>query len=182
MLHIQLAGRPKPIASVKIQSFYTRTQDGVTMANTLYAMGPKLLDGTVARTGTYNEITGVITWSDGAAPWAKQGVPPETVNLDLDFNSGTATTNLYLHGAGMFTGLNSRGPAPGSTTCLAKLPIDPSAQVNHIVISRPHRFVELPPGSLTYIQFYIRDSQGTIIDLDEQGISTSFVITMGSRD
>ena len=110
---------------------YSRQQDGVTMPYAYIGVGPTLLEGTV-RTGTYQD--GVITWSAGTN-WTVIGVPATPVMQALAFDSGQGHTCLYLHGQGMFSGLNSRGPAPFSSSCIAKIAIDPNISVNHIVMT-----------------------------------------------
>ena len=142
------------------------------------ALGPTLLEGS-ARTGTYQD--GVITWSSGNA-WTAVGVPPSPVVQTLEFDSGQGHTCLYLHGQGMFSGLNSRGPAPWSTSCIAKIPIDSNSVVNHAVIGRTHRYVCIPPGSISTLAFFVRDASGTAIDMEAEGASLSFVLTLAPRD
>ena len=131
------------------------------------------------RTGTYED--GVITWSAGTN-WTAIGVPATVVVQELEFDSGQGHTCLYLHGNGMFNGLNSRGPAPFSSSCIAKIAIDPNISVNHIVMGRSHRYVEVPPGSLTSLSFFLKDASGTPIDMEEMGASISFVLTVAPRD
>ena len=141
-------------------------------------IGRTLFEGTT-RTGVYED--GVITWSQGNQ-WNAIGVPPTVVMQELEFDSGQGHTCLYLHGNGMFNGLNSRGPAPFSSSCIAKIAIDPNISVNHIVMGRSHRYVEIPPGSLTSLSFFVKDSSGTPIDMEEMGASISFVLTVAPRD
>ena len=82
----------------------------------------------------------------------------------------------------MFSDLNSRGPAPVSSSCIAKIAIDPNITFNHIVMGRSHRYVEIPPGSLSSLSFFVKDANGTAIDMDEMGASISFVLTIAPRD
>ena len=101
---------------------------------------------------------------------------------ELEFDSGLGHTCLYLHGQGLFNGLNSRGPAPFSSSCIAKIAIGPNVSVNHIAMGRSHRYVELPPGSLTSLSFFVKDANGTSVDMEEMGASISFVLTVAPRD
>ena len=82
----------------------------------------------------------------------------------------------------MLTVLKSRGTAPWSTSCSAKIFIDTNSIVNHVVIGRTHRYVCIPPGSLNTISFTIRDASGTPIDMEAEGASISFVLTFAPRD
>ena len=157
--------------------YYTRLQDGVTMPGSYLGLGPTLHAG--ANIGIYDN--GVITWTSGP-PWTAVGVPPSPVMQALEFDQGQGHSCLYLHGGGMLTGLNSRGPAPYSTSCIAKIPIDTNSVVNHVVIGRTHRYVCVPPGSLSTISFMIRDASGTPIDMEAEGASISFVLTFAPRD
>ena len=160
--------------------YYTRMQDGVTMPGTYLGLGPTLHVG--ANVASYDN--GVLTWIIGAsAPsWTAVGVPPSPVMQALEFDTGQGHSCLYLHGGGMLTGLNSRGPAPFSTSCIAKIPIDSNSVVNHVVIGRTHRYVCIPPGSLSTISFTIRDASGTPVDMEAEGASVSFVLTFAPRD
>ena len=157
---------------------YSRLQDGVSMPLEYVGIGRTLFEGST-RTGVYED--GVITWSQGNQ-WNAIGVPPTVVMQELEFDSGQGHTCLYLHGNGMFNGLNSRGPAPFSSSCIAKIAIDPNVSVNHMVMGRSHRYVEIPPGSLTSLSFFVKDSSGTPIDMEEMGASISFVLTVAPRD
>ena len=47
---------------------------------------------------------------------------------------------------------------------------------------RAHRYVEIPPGSLTSLSFFVKDASGTAIDMEEMGASISFVLTIAPRD
>ena len=82
----------------------------------------------------------------------------------------------------MLTGFNSGSPAPYSTSCMARIPIDTNSVVNHVVIGRTHRYVCVPPGSMSTISFMIRDASGTPIDMEAEGASISFVLTFAPRD
>ena len=168
----------KTLRDVRDNQEYSRQQDGVTMPFTYVSLGATLLEGNV-RTGTYQD--GVITWSQGT-DWTFIGVPPSPLVQELEFDSGQGHTCLYLHGNGMFSGLNSRGPAPFSSSCIAKIAIDPNVSVNHIVMGRSHRYVEIPPGSLTSLSFFVKDVNGTPIDMDGMAASISFVVTIAPRD
>ena len=70
----------------------------------------------------------------------------------------------------------------GDSTCIAKIPVDPTQAINHIQIGRAHRWVEVPPGSTNSLLFYVRDSNGALVDLEEEGASMSFVCTIAPRD
>ena len=88
---------------------------------------------------------------------------------------------LYLHFENLLMPENSRGPRPGANTCGAKLSIDPTLAVNHVQISRSHRWIEIPPGTISNITFSLRLPNGTLIDLQAMGINVSFVLTIAPR-
>ena len=79
------------------------------------------------------------------------------------------------------TGLNSRGPAYHTST-VAKLSLDPTSQVSHVAMQRAHRYLEIPPGSLSHITFFVRTADGTVVDVKAEGASISFVMTLSTRD
>ena len=93
-----------------------------------------------------------------------------------------AHTVLYLHFEAGASGINTRGPEPSQSTCVAKIPLDPERNVNHVTISRAHRWIECSPGTLTSIKFFVRDSRGSVVDLKAEGASMSFVVTSAPRD
>ena len=62
---------------------------------------------------------------------------------------GNSNAVLYLHLEGGLSSLASRGPSPRSSTCVAKLSLDPTSSVNHIVMQRASRYVAIPAQSVT---------------------------------
>ena len=107
---------------------------------------------------------------------------PTKLRQQLELDRGQAHTVLYLHFEGNASGLNTRGPEPSASTCVAKIPIDPGAAINHVQIGRAHRWIEIPPGTLSSIKFFVRDRKGSIVDLEREGASMSFVLTVAPRD
>ncbi len=67
-------------------------------------------------------------------------------------------------------------------TAILKIPIDPTLAVNHVQVGRAHRWSSIPSGSLSSIKFFLRDSNGEVVDLEDEGASCSFVCTLAPRD
>ena len=88
---------------------------------------------------------------------------------------------LYLMMEGGATGLNTRGPGYHSST-VAKLQLNPESPVSHTETMRAHRYVEIPPGVLSQVTFFIRTADGAVVDLTALGASISFVLTISTRD
>ena len=78
-------------------------------------------------------------------------------------------------------GLNTRGPGYHSST-VAKLQLNPESPVSHTETMRAHRYVEIPPGVLSQVTFFIRTADGAVVDLTALGASISFVLTISTRD
>ena len=85
---------------------------------------------------------------------------------------------LYLHFENLLAPENSRGPDPPSSTCAAQLTVDPSSFVNNVVQSRAHRWVEIPPGTISLLKFFLRRPNGDVVDIVAQGCSISFILTI----
>ena len=88
---------------------------------------------------------------------------------------------LYLHFENLLAPENSRGPDPNSSTCAAKLTVDPSSFVNNVVQTRAHRWVEIPPGTISLLKFFPRRPTGAVVDLVGLGCSISFILTVAPR-
>ena len=115
------------------------------------------------------------------SPWTARGNPPLVPAQRFLFQSGNSNAVLYLHMEGGLTSLASRGPNPKSSTVVAKLALDPTSTVNHIGLQRGNRHVEIPPGTISHITFFVRTATGHIVDLASLGASISFIITIGER-
>ena len=120
-----------------------------------------------------------IQWDDGHV-WTRVGPPVQLPAAELRWQPGQNSV-LYLHFENLLMPENSRGPRPGANTCGAKLSIDPTLAVNHVQISRSHRWIEIPPGTISNITFSLRLPNGTLIDLQALGINVSFVLTIAPR-
>ena len=131
--------------------------------------------------GTLDPATGSISWSSGEPSWTKVGTVPRLRGQEFTMNDASGKSVLYLHGQGAMAGLNSRGPGRAST-CLAKIPMDSRAPINHVSIQRPHRWVLQCPGSLSHLVFTLQDVFGNMHRLSEYGQHISFVLTWASRD
>ena len=114
-------------------------------------------------------------------PWTKVGVPPQRLGQVFRFTDSPGHNILYLHGNGSMSGLNSRGPGRAST-CLAKIPLDPTQPVTHVSIQRPHRWIQQCPGTLSNLSFSLRDALGNIHRLSDYGQNLSCVLTWAPRD
>ena len=88
---------------------------------------------------------------------------------------------LYLHFENLLAPENSRGPNPASSTCAAKLSLDPSVPVNNVIQTRAHRWIEIPPGAISLLKFFVRMANGNIVDLLGLGCSISFILTIAPR-
>ena len=99
----------------------------------------------------------------------------------LIYQPGHSNSVLYLMMEGGCSGLNSRGPGYHSST-VAKLQLGPTSPVSHTETMRAHRFVEIPPGVLSQIRFFLRTAEGAVVDLWGLGASISFVVTISTRD
>ena len=132
----------------------------------------------------YDEATGTLTWtSDSTNPgqvWTVIGNKIRRPALALTWQPGQNSV-LYLHFESQLQPENTRGPKPSSCTCVAKLSIDPTQMVNHLQVMRAHRHIEIPPGSMSQLTFFIRTPMGQIIDLHDLGASISFVLTIAPR-
>ena len=146
---------------------YSRRQAGTLMHETYLAKGLTLTESGTGDKGTYDPTTGKITWekADGSAStmgaWTVAGTPPQQTGQTFRFTDSPGHNILYLHGNGSMSGLNSRGPGR-SSTCLAKIPLDPTQPVTHVSIQRPHRWIQQCPGTLSSLSFSLRDALGTI--------------------
>ena len=131
----------------------------------------------------YTQSNGRLTWtvSTGHAmsPWTARGNAPVVPAQRFLFQSGNSNAVLYLHMEGGLSSLASRGPNPKSSTVVAKLALDPTSTVNHIGLQRANRHVQIPPGTISHITFFVRSATGHIIDLAALGATITFVITIG---
>ena len=130
--------------------------------------------------GKYDQVTGQITWNKGPQ-WTARGAAPRVPAQVFSFQAGNSNAVLYLHMEGGLTSLASRGPNPKSSTVVAKLSLDPTSTVNHIGLQRANRYVEIPPGSISHITFFVRTATGQIVDLAALGASISFILTIAER-
>ena len=157
------------------------------MSETYLARGLTLTESGTGDKGSYDPATGKITWlkADGTAstmgPWTRSGAPPQRKGQMFRFTDSPGHNVLYLHGNGSMSGLNSRGPGR-SSTCLAKIPLDPTQPVSHVSIQRPHRWIQQCPGTLSNLSFALRDALGTAHKLSDYGQSLSFVLTWAPAD
>ena len=110
-----------------------------------------------------------------------RGAAPKVPAQILNFQAGNSNAVLYLHMEGGLSSLASRGPNPQSSTVVAKLSLDPTSTVNHIDLQRANRYVEIPPGTISHITFFVRTAAGHIIDLAGLGASISFILTIAER-
>ena len=123
-----------------------------------------------------------LTWTaaKGSQVWTPQGVPMELGYQMLRYHEGQSSV-LYLHFENLLAPENSRGPDPHSSTCAAKLTVDPSSFVNNVVQTRAHRWVEIPPGTISLLKFFLRRPKGDVVDIVKQGCSISFILTIAPR-
>ena len=98
----------------------------------------------------------------------------------LRYHEGQSSV-LCLHFENLLAPENSRGPDPQSSTCAAKLSVDPAAFVNTVAQTRAHRWVEIPPGTLSMLKFFLRRPNGSVVDIVAQGCSISFILTIAPR-
>ena len=113
--------------------------------------------------------------------WTAKGPVPQNTAQVMSFQGGNSNAVLYLHLEGGLTSLATRGPNPKSSTCVAKLSLDPSTSGNHIGMQRASRYVAIPPGTISHITFFVRNASGHVVDLAGLGASISFIITLGER-
>ncbi len=88
---------------------------------------------------------------------------------------------MYLHFENLLSPENSRGPNPVHSTCVAKMSLDPTQFVNNVIQTRAHRWVEIPPGTISMLKFFVRMASGEVVDLVEPGCSISFILTIAPR-
>ena len=133
--------------------------------------------------GQYTQSNGQLTWTVASGPampvWTARGNAPKVPSQALTFQSGNSNAVLYLHMEGGLSSLASRGPNPKSSTVVAKLALDPTSTVNHIGMQRGNRHVQIPPGTISHITFFVRTSTGHVVDLSSLGATISFVLTIG---
>ena len=89
----------------------------------------------------------------------------------LRYHEGQSSV-LYLHFENLLSPENSRGPDPNSSTCAAKLTVEQT---------RAHRWVEIPPGTISLLKFFLRRPNGDVVDIVKQGCSISFILTIAPR-
>ncbi len=123
-----------------------------------------------------------LTWTaaKGSQVWTPLGVPMELGHQMLRYHEGQSSV-LYLHFENLLPPENSRGPDPHSSTCAAKLTVDPAAFVNTVVQTRALRWVEIPPGTISLLKFFLRRPNGDVVDILSQGCSISFTLTVAPR-
>ena len=157
-------------------------QEGVQQADVYRVDGTKLLTGSSGNTvaANYNESTGQLTFTSGVV-WTRRGSIPRMPAQQLIYQPGHSNSVLYLMMEGGAAGLNTRGPGYHSST-VAKLQLDPQSPVSHTETMRAHRYVEIPPGALSQITFFVRTADGAVVDLTALGASISFVVTISTRD
>ena len=131
-------------------------------------------------TAKYHQTTGQLNWNGGQV-WSARGAAPKVPAQILNFQAGNSNAVLYLHMEGGLSSLASRGPNPKSSTVVAKLSLDPTSTVNHIGLQRANRYVEIPPGTISHITFFVRTAAGHIIDLAGLGAIISFILTIAER-
>ena len=115
----------------------------------------------------YNESTGTLTFTNGLV-WTRQGSIPRMPAQQLIYQPGHSNSVLYLMMEGGATGLNTRGPGYHSST-VAKLQLNPESPVSHTETMRAHRYVEIPPGVLSQVTFFVRTADGAVVDLTAPG-------------
>ncbi len=52
------------------------------------------------------------------------------------------------------------------SSCLAKIPVDPTLAAKHVQIGREHRWVAVPPGSMSTLKCQLRDRNGQLMDME----------------
>ena len=120
-----------------------------------------------------------LVWGDGHV-WTRVGPPLQLPAAELRWQPGQNSV-LYLVFENLLMPENSRGPTPGANTTACKLSIDPTLAVNHVQIGRSHRWIEIPPGTISNITFGLRLPNGTLVDLQGLGVNVSFVLTIAPR-
>ena len=171
--------------------FYKWYQDGIEqnqqfigVENALYIPGD-IADATPAlKVAEYDQSMGTLTWlpqsTNPGQVWTVFGPKRRRPAEALTWQPGQNSV-LYLHFESQLQPENTRGPRPSSSTCVAKLSIDPTQMVNHLQVMRAHRHIEIPPGSMSQVTFFIRTPMGQVIDLHALGASISFVLTIAPR-
>ena len=151
---------------------------------TYFALGTRVFEASGATPptratvkGTYDTSTGNMAWDTA---WTGQGLPLSLPAQSLMWQPGQSSV-LYLHFENLLAPENSKGPNPYSSTCAAKLSLDPTAPVNNIVQTRAHRWVEIPPGTISQVKFFVRMGNGQPVNLIEMGCSISFILTIAPR-
>ena len=178
-----LAMRPRTQTLAHVEyhwSRYTRTQGDQAMTETYSTEGLLITEEQTGDEGTYDPATGRIAWNNQPT-WTKAGHAPQITGQYLTFQQDSGYNVLYLHAQGGMVGLNSRGPGRAST-CIAKIPLDARAPVNHVSIQRPHRWVAQCPGTLSNITFTLQDAFGNVHRLLDFGQHISFVLTWAQKD
>jgi hypothetical protein len=162
------------------------TQQFISMEDALYIPGELLATPPTEATkvAQYDQAVGSLTWTaDSTNPgqvWSVRGAKMRRPAQALTWQPGQNSV-LYLHFESQLCPENTRGPTPSSSTCVAKLSIQPDLLVNHLQVMRAHRHIEIPPGSMSQVTFFIRTPSGQIVDLMALGASISFVLTIAPR-
>lgn len=158
-------------------------QEGVLQTQSYHVEGTQLRVGPSSTqvAANYNESTGQLTFTSGGYVWTKRGSIPKMPAQELIYQPGHSNSVLYLMMEGGSCGLNTRGPGYQTTT-VAKLQLDPTSPVSHTETMRAHRYVEIPPGVLSQVTFFVRTADGSPVDLTALGASISFVMTISTRE
>ena len=133
-------------------------QEGVLQTGQFHANGTKLMAGPDV-VANYNESTWEFTFVTGGVVWTRRGSIPRMPAQQLIYQPGHSNSVLYLMMEGGATGLNTRGPGYHSST-VAKLQLNPESSVSHTETMRAHRYVEIPPGVLSQVTFFVRTAAG----------------------
>ncbi len=68
--------------------------------------------------------------------WARKGVELQLPAQSFNWQPGQSSV-LYLHFENLLSPENSRGPKPTTSTCVAKLSLDPTSPVNNVIQTEP---------------------------------------------
>ena len=116
----------------------------------------------------------------GSATWTRKGALLYLPCQELRWQPGQSSI-LYLHFENLLSPENSRGRCPVHCTCVAKMSLDRRMFVLTGIPTRAHRWVEIPPGTISMLKFFVRMASGEVVDLVEMGCSISFILTIAPR-